>query len=50
MDIITISKALLLVISLILAITFVAKTIGDRLERRAERKRNQERQDRINKI
>ena len=50
MDIITISKALLLVISLILAITFMATTIGDKLERRAESKRNQERQDRINQL
>ena len=50
MDLITISQALLLLVSLVLAITFMATTIGDKLERRAESKRNQERQDRINKI
>jgi len=50
MDLIEISQALLLVVSVILAITFLATTMGTRLERRAERKRNEQRQDRINQF
>lgn len=50
MDIITISQILFLFVSVILAVIFMAQTIGDRIEKRAERKRNQERQDRINKL
>jgi sensor domain CHASE-containing protein len=50
MDLITISQALLMFVSLVLAITFIATTIGEHMERRAERKRNQERVNRINEI
>jgi hypothetical protein len=50
MDIISISQILFLCVSTILAIIFMAETIGERIRRRNERKRNQEREDRINKL
>lgn len=50
MDLITISKFCLAFISILLAVTFTIEGLARMIERHIERKRNEERQDRINKI